>query len=286
MKQTLKKIRSNAFVNPFVLFPFVLLKSFGFRIPSSVYKHLPFVGEMTVRCQGQDFRLNSTGLFIENETYWNGLSGHEPETMRQWVRIVSSAKNTVLDLGANSGVFSLAAAAVGAEKVYAFEPVERIADIAASNFEINPTFNIVLVQSAVGDISGETMIYDPGGEAPTSASVNLEFSKQLDFSEDSLSSYVVPITTIDEYLRSKEVGRIGAVKIDIEGNEKAALRGMSDTIRTHRPVLIIEVLEPVAIDLQEELSKLVGIGYQVERIIDFQNGPNRNVICVPVTTPS
>ena len=45
----------------------------------------------------------------------------------------------------------------------------------------------------------------------------------------------------DDYARDHDVGRVDVVKMDIEGSEWSALRGMSETLARHRPVLLLEV---------------------------------------------
>ena len=79
------------------------------------FKHVPFRGIVRVQTpNGRSFRIKSQGENIENGLYWEGLNAFEPESMGAWVQLSSTAR-TVLDVGANSGVYMLAAAASGAE---------------------------------------------------------------------------------------------------------------------------------------------------------------------------
>ena len=52
------------------------------------------------------------------------------------------------------------------------------------------------------------------------------------------------------------------VKLDVEGVEEIALRGMQQTIQKFKPTLFIEVLDSRP-DLIAELKKLVDLGYRV-----------------------
>jgi hypothetical protein len=96
---------------------------------------------------------------------------------------------------------------------------------------------------------------------------------------------LVPVYTFDWMVENvlKEMGmEVGIIKIDVEGAEMEVLKGMSETIRLFRPVIICEVLysyseETVSVDRlrREELSDfLKEAGYYM---VQIQRRPeNRN----------
>src|SRR6185437_2969670 len=92
------------------------------------------------------FMMISHGHLIENSLYWNGIHGcdHEAECMVPWLHLARSARG-VLDIGANTGFYALAAACVAPEaEVHAFEPVARIAGMLRLNCEANPGLRITV----------------------------------------------------------------------------------------------------------------------------------------------
>jgi FkbM family methyltransferase len=66
---------------------------------------------------------------------------------------------------------------------------------------------------------------------------------------------------LDDFLKARFVERIDLIKIDIEGAEIFALRGMSDTLRNLRPALIIEVVDIDSKDGKEVFCHLAELNY-------------------------
>src|SRR6266849_1923520 len=123
IKTPLKRLRENPIAGTLIRSPFRLLRAAGFALPNSIYKHLPFHGAFVLHHPaGSDFRMMSYGYELENNLYWEGLSGWEPECIQPWIRFATEARE-VIDIGANTGFFALLAAATGARpRLHAFEP--------------------------------------------------------------------------------------------------------------------------------------------------------------------
>jgi hypothetical protein len=51
----------------------------------------------------------------------------------------------------------------------------------------------------------------------------------------------VKVVTIDDWFKTSELTKIDVIKLDVEGNELAALKGMRAVIEEQRPVLIVEI---------------------------------------------
>ncbi len=134
---------------------------------------------------------------------------------------------TVIDAGANIGIFSIHAALMGAEKVYAFEPVGKTFDILVENIRINGLgTTIEPINCALGDSNGiGTINYRYPGDGGAS------FVLQREFKE----SQIVEIRTIDSIFGANH--SIGFVKIDSEGYESRILAGAAETVGMCRPVL-------------------------------------------------
>lgn len=241
------------------------------------YSHVPFVGIVNVASGGGTFRIRSRGNQIENALYWDGLFGHEPETMRIWVEAAVLSRG-VIDIGANSGVFALSAAAAGAKTVHAFEPLPRVHSILVENLELNSFHGTHAWPFAVGDKSGVATIFDPGGDAPTSASLSQGFVKE-NFGD--IPGAEVKVVSLDDFCHSELVAEIDLVKIDVEGYEKYALRGMRETVAVHSPTILMEVLEGQEAELRAEVESLWPEKYIWKSIDEGEGHVSRNVLLQP-----
>jgi len=281
MKQFLRQLRDQ----PWVLNPLVALLGLARRIGilrgERIYRHVPYRGMVRVAMTGgYSFRVISRGGQIENGLYWEGLRAHEPGSMAIWVRAASTAR-VVLDIGANSGLFTLAAAAAGAREVHAFEPVPRVYAILAANLAANNFPLVRAWQSAVADRPGIADMYDPGGETPTSASLSNDFSREH---FGNIPSFKVPVVSVDGFCSEHRINHIDLIKLDVEGHEEFALRGMCEAVLRNRPAILMEVLGGYEDRLREVVVELFGDSYSWTRIHESDGGPDRNVLLVSEKT--
>ena len=258
-------------------------------MPAKVVKHLHYHGVVDVKLEnGSNFKMQSHGHAIENRLYWYGKVGHEPETFLPWLKAAKNAE-VVLDIGANTGLYSLGAAASNANsQVFAFEPLPRVAELARANAALNPTFNIEVCEVAVCDKEGNAVLHDPGGDQPASASLRSDF---LDCEQTEIN---VRALRIDDFVSEKNLTKVDLIKLDVEGIEELALRGMRATLERNMPDLFIEVLDNRD-ELMKELNGLVDLGYQVGdlqiggvRAHDLSNadkGKERNLLFTKDLTP-
>jgi hypothetical protein len=84
--------------------------------------------------------------------------------------------------------------------------------------------------------------------------------------EDQQGDEVVAVT-VDQFVCEHGIGRVDFIKIDIEGAEIRCLRGALRTIKTHRPILMMEVNPSSLRDFdssEEELEETVtALGYDL-----------------------
>jgi FkbM family methyltransferase len=138
---------------------------------------------------------------------------------------------TVLDVGANIGVFTVALARMvtPAGSVLAFEPQQGVFDILSSNIESNCLNNITLYQSGVGRKAGSLSV--PDQDYDTAGNFG-----GVELSTDTNTGKPIEITTID----SLGLTACHFIKIDVEGMEAEVLAGATNTITKLRPVLFVE----------------------------------------------
>lgn len=278
MKRFLKRIRDN----PAVLFLCVsglrLARHMGVMRSPSIFTHVPFRGTVTVDCGNRRrFRIRSRGHKIENSLYWEGLFGHEPNSMRFWTTESSNAR-VVFDIGANSGVYALAAAACGAAQTHAFEPLERVHSILLENVALNPNLRIQTWACAIGETDGECLLFDPGGEAPSSASLSPDFATT---NFEQTRSYGVRVLSIDSFCAKQEIESVDLIKIDVEGYEASVLRGMIGIVSSSWPTILIEVLPEQEAEVRRLVEDLWGGRYHWMRVDEGPGHASRNVILAP-----
>ena len=170
-----------------------------------------------------------------------------------------------IDIGANVGAYSLVASRlVGRSgKVIAFEPVGTIFQRLSENISLNKITNIVAEKRAVLDKNGITDIY-------LSDKQNMGMSSIFHFNPESGKSEKVEAVSLDDYIEKRDISRINLIKIDIEGSEMLAIKGMQRIIERFHPKILIELKE----------ETLTNSGYQAKNIIDFlvKAGYNKFII--------
>ncbi len=160
----------------------------------------------------------------------------------------------MLDCGAHIGEYTLiGAAAIGPDaEVHCFEPDPRTFQYLKENVERNQLHNVVLNQCGVGETTGETAFYL--GDDPTASSVSIE--------KNPVDTIRIQIQNLTEYAAQRDLARVDVIKIDVEGQELAAVRGASDLIAKYRPSLLFIECDDHANEMP--LAKLLReFGYRV-----------------------
>jgi FkbM family methyltransferase len=129
-------------------------------------------------------------------------------------RAIVEPGGRILDLGAHIGIFALGAAAAGFE-VIAVEAFPRNAAMLAASAARNGFERLRVVHAAVSDRPG-TLEFCPGGPYGHVATGNTDEPSEK-----------VPAVTVDSLLAELGIDSVSFIKMDIEGSEVAAVRGMS-----------------------------------------------------------
>jgi FkbM family methyltransferase len=179
---------------------------------------------------------------IENEVFWYGLGNSwEPETIRIWKKLCLGAE-TILDIGANTGVYSLIAKTLNPDaKVYAFEPSDLIFYKLERNNQLNK-YDIQLINKGVSNITGELVFYDVEDTHQTSASLEADKLKNMEGFTGKIREYKIPTIRIDDFMAENELTKIDLVKIDVELHEPQVLEGFGKYLMSCKPIIIVEIL--------------------------------------------
>lgn len=225
---------------PFKKELFSLIKLF--YVPSeAVRQRLFFLGVFRVPCAEKEFLLRNYGYSFENTIFWTGLTGaYEGLSMSLWMKLCRDSE-TIVDIGANTGIFSLVARALNPRaRIYAFEPVERVFNRMRDNVALNG-FDIDCRMEAVTNVDGHAVIFDVDDEHEYSATLNRSFYDAHPANAPLIESRVVA-RRIDTFIRENGIPKIDLMKIDVEMHEPEVLEGMAECLKAMRPALLIEVL--------------------------------------------
>lgn len=202
--------------------------------------------------------MEAHGELIENDLFWRGYGkGWEGQSLSLW-RDLAARSNYIVDVGSNAGVYALAAQAVNpAAKVLAVEPSQIAFGRLQENIALNG-FPIVAENVAASDQTGPVTFYDFPGSHQYSASLIKGFRA---------GAMPVEVEAVNlDSLFEKHGFEVNLLKMDVEGHEPAALRGMKKTLEANRPTLIIEILNDEANQAVEK--ELEGLGYSAHPLGD------------------
>jgi FkbM family methyltransferase len=177
----------------------------------------------------------------------------------QVIRALIEPGQTVIDIGANIGFYTnIFSDIVGSNgKVHAFEPdVTNYSHIKKISGKNN---NVVLRQKAVSDKTEPLKIF-------TSKLLNVDHRTYP--VEQYESSYDIEAVSIDDYVAGSF--KVDFIKMDIQGHELKALRGMKKTLGVFQPILLTEFwpsgLKQAGDSADEYLSLVQSYGYSIYQL--------------------
>lgn len=204
--------------------------------------------------------LVGTHLILDLQTekdYWLGT--YEIE-LQEAVRDLVRPGMVAYDLGANIGYVSLMLAkSVGKSgKVFAFEPLPENQERIRQNLALNVLARIELVPKAVADESGtqQFLVHSSGGMGKVSGANGRNTKYQ--------ESIQVETIKLDDFVFKQGNPKPDVIKVDIEGGEGLALKGMPRVLRDEKPLLIIELHGEQAAQLCWQI--LTDAGYRITKL--------------------
>jgi FkbM family methyltransferase len=158
--------------------------------------------------------------------------------------------DTVLDIGCNVGTHSMFFSnVVGARgNVISFDAQLAAVTLTGLTSLLQNRINVSVLNLAVGEFPGQVVFPVP------------DYTVRENFGALKISNLGRAVQQIS--IDGLELQSVNFIKMDIEGNELAALRGAKNTIQLHRPVISCEVLaENFKVTI---MNFLEGFGYQFE----------------------
>jgi FkbM family methyltransferase len=200
----------------------------------------------------------------------------EPGSLKLWATICQRS-SAVVDIGAYSGIYSIAAQKLGVKTVFSVEPNPNSRQRLEKNFSLNHINSYRLFSSPLGDVTGLKLgLYVPGsnssmsGKRLESSGARYLESENAEVIIDGERWFKIDVqesSRLDDLIGVQT--QIDAIKIDAEGMEIEVLKGGSEILRLYQPELIIETWSSENTD---ELNKLLSsYGYSKGIIIDDGN---------------
>ncbi len=226
--------------------------------PKKVRRELKFNGVFKVKIDGVAFKIMNYDYkhhTLENDIFWLGMDGWEPHSAKIWIKLCKDSK-VILDIGANTGVYSLMAAAANPSSViYGFEPVKRIFAKYTRNLSVNNFNTVTSEMIALSDSNGTATLYDFSEEVPVNATLNKNWGSEY----TGRSETTVPTEKLETYIERKGIQQIDLMKIDVELHEPEVLAGMGKYLAQFRPTMLIEIFNET---MWDRLMKIIsGLDY-------------------------
>lgn len=190
------------------------------------------------------------------------LRHFEPQSMALWCRLAHMATG-IIDIGAHVGVYSLAAAALRDDiKIHAFEPNPHAFSRLRMHKQINSFAQIVEHTAAVADQNGFSQ-FNWAKKATSQISSGGSLVEREN--DEGIEKLVVRVATLDGTGLASTLGQKPLVKIDVEGAETSAFRGIQEILAL-KPDIILETFSQSSCD---EINEIIRpLQYDVYHILE------------------
>ena len=202
------------------------------NIKKILYTHLSCDNYLRT-LQRSFFFLYKLGLLRFNNNY----------TCHYFVKKLIKKGDTVVDIGANLGYYSLLFAKwVGKEgKVYAVEPVPVYQKI--FNEKAKKYHNITLLPYALGKEEREVELILVVSSGYLRTGLSHVYHPEKD-NDPAKNGFKVPAQMKIASTLFKNLAKINYIKIDIEGDEYTVLLDLKELILRHKPIIQVEMNDP------------------------------------------
>jgi FkbM family methyltransferase len=209
---------------------------------------------------------DGTNFIINRSDYvqWRLFYGVRDNALAQ-ARNLLTGNSCVLDIGANFGAFSLRLASYAVQNNYrgfqlhAFEPNPVVQQNFRANLTINPSLADVIQLHPIG-------LGHSSGYMPFVSPLENSGAGRITTQETVLSSVLVPIQRLDDFVLQHNLQNIAFIKLIAGGYEVPVLRGGWQAILKFRPVLFIEVTrswwKENGYEVAPVIEDLRSLGYQ------------------------
>jgi FkbM family methyltransferase len=176
------------------------------------------------------------------------------------IRSLAPHMDTMLDIGANIGWYSLLVASINEHTaIHAFEPIPNTFKRLLDNCSLNKADSIVCHNFGFSSEPGSFPFYfypEGSGNASIRNLAVREDAEVIDCELRTLSSFCLDLPP---------ASLVDFIKCDVEGNELFVFQGSSSVLEKYKPILLVELLRkwcaPFGYHPNEVLELMLSLGY-------------------------
>lgn len=208
--------------------------------------------------------------------YFLGAMSHPAEMpVERLLQRALREGDVFFDIGANVGFYTFFAAPLCGEsgRIHAFEANPALRENLLRSVELNRFPKCITINSCAAGIShgGEILLYMPF-DTPSDDPSGMPSTIQHEWLESGREISVLQIS-VDGYILENRIARLDIVKIDIEGGELNAFKGMIETFKNTPPAFVIcELMGATLSFAAGEYVQRASSAPDPREIIEFMHG--------------
>ena len=182
---------------------------------------------------GKGVRVKINGFILKLPTKYYRLfpSDYESSTFK-FIKKHINKGDTIIDIGAHIGLYSVYFAKLTKGMVFSFEPTRETIEVLKRTIEINHCSNVTVIDGAISDKRSRAVFYTSKTEEIATGNSLIEIATDKAYIRE--GEYQVELYSIDGFAEEHDL-KIDFIKIDAEGVEWEVLMGASKTFLTDRP---------------------------------------------------
>lgn len=174
---------------------------------------------------------------IHNKYTWYPNINDDKNLVEKFYSLVSSKENAIIvDIGAQSGLFTLMAKYLEKTEWYAFEPEPLNYQLLCNNININNIQNVKVFQNGISDKNEILKL----NVCKNHYGLNTFGNNLIRFNKNDSYELNIETYTLDSMFQNIP---ISFIKIDTEGCELSILKGGINVIKKYKPIILLEYEE-------------------------------------------
>ena len=203
-----------------------------------------------------------------DRTFWNYQEFFVFKNIeREFPTLDLNNLETVLDLGANNGIFIEKMLRSGVKNIYGFEPNPNALYNLAYRYGSNE--KVKIINKAISNSSGKLNFYYHPDNSTISAFDKNHITPHLP--EHEIINCEVETIRLDEYCASQNLNVIDLIKIDVEGAEYMILNSLNKDFYSKVKNLLVEIHENTNDKVKNLISHLRSCGFEINSFAIGEN---------------